>query len=225
METELEIKNRATLHQIQAEIDIASDPTPRLKSLIQQSRFRWYTSDEMDDEYKAGLSRSAHKLLWFIKAGYKLGREIDSLSTIAFMSAVTPNEMTMSDAEYASAWMDKGAIAHLKTRVSNGLDLVNGKPKIRAKAKTKRLICQKCDEVFESHRRSTKYCPTCAGRIDPSKRYCALGKSCLNSSRNIPKLAQPGKQYCSDTCLGAAQAARQRAMARVDALARNQGAS
>jgi hypothetical protein len=222
---ELEAKNIATLQQIQAEIDVASDPIPRLKSLILQSRFRWYTSPEMDEKYQKGLSRSAHKLLWYIHAGYKLGREIDNLPAIAFMSTVTPYEMTMTDAQYASGWTDKAAISHLKIRVKDGLDLVKGKPKIRAKAKTKHLICQKCDEVFESHRRSTKYCPSCAGRIDPSKRYCALGKNCLNSTRNIPKLALPGKQYCSDTCLGSAQASRKRAMAKVDALVGRQGAS
>jgi len=217
---QVQAQNLLHLKRLQMELDKGTG-FGKLKSLIRQSRYLWRTSPPMTAKE---LDRATHKLCWFIRAGYKLGREISdliehpSLSMVGFFTTVTPNEMAMSDAEFKALWTDKSAVAHLKERVNKGLDLEHGKPKGRAKLATKKLICQKCDETFTAYRRSAKYCPRCTGRKDPSKRYCALGTKCLQSVRNIPKVALSGKQYCSDTCQGAAQAARQRAMNQVDRL-------
>jgi hypothetical protein len=67
------------------------------------------------------LSRMVHKLNWFISAGYKLGREIDSISLINYFSALTESEAYMSDSAFAAQWTAKDAAAKRQYRLDHGI--------------------------------------------------------------------------------------------------------
>ncbi|MGB8783526.1 MAG: hypothetical protein WCD02_10445 [Terriglobales bacterium] len=69
----------------------------------------------------AQLSRRAHKLAWFIEAGYELGREIDSVSLLMFLSALTPDETAMTDGRFAAEWDSKSALKVKASRLGRGL--------------------------------------------------------------------------------------------------------
>ena len=69
----------------------------------------------------ATLDRMAHKLEWWITAGYFLGREIDSIMLINLMSNLSPDEIKMTDAKFASMWNFKDAAKRTQSRLSRGI--------------------------------------------------------------------------------------------------------
>src|SRR6266852_2370839 len=46
------------------------------------------------------LNRNVHKLLWWIDAGYLLGREIDSICMIGLFSRLSGDEFKMTDRQF-----------------------------------------------------------------------------------------------------------------------------
>lgn len=66
-------------------------------------------------------SRRAAKLAWFIAAGYELGREIDNVSVLLFLSALTPDEIKMTDSRFANEWDSRSAARVKASRLSRGL--------------------------------------------------------------------------------------------------------
>jgi hypothetical protein len=104
------------------------------------------------------------------------------------------------------AWLDeaKDLLPAKKTMVS-----LSTYQKARKERPIRKLLCQKCGEVFLSHTRKTKFCPDCGGVTDilqkagKQLRACASGAKCLKSGkRGIPAPAAPGKQFCTEMCHG-----------------------
>jgi hypothetical protein len=69
----------------------------------------------------ATLDRMAHKLEWWITAGYFLGREIDSAMLINLVSNLSPDEIKMTDTKFASMWNFKDAAKRTQSRLSRGI--------------------------------------------------------------------------------------------------------
>lgn len=67
------------------------------------------------------LNRMVHKLEWWITAGYLLGREIDSVMLINLLSNLSPDEIKMTDAKFASVWNFKDAEKRTQSRHSRGI--------------------------------------------------------------------------------------------------------
>jgi hypothetical protein len=66
-------------------------------------------------------ARMALKLGWWIAAGYKLGREIDSVSRLNFFSELTLSELQMTDRQFAADWDAESAKKRLQARVNRGI--------------------------------------------------------------------------------------------------------
>lgn len=62
-----------------------------------------------------------HKLNYFITAGYELGREIDSVSAINFLSELTQDETFMGDSNFTAQWTDKEAARTKQYRLDHGI--------------------------------------------------------------------------------------------------------
>src|SRR5207248_311551 len=75
------------------------------------------------------LDRRVHKLLWWINAGYLLGREIDSVNLIKFFSRLVGDEYKMSDKAFAATW-DAASAKKLKaSRARRELIPADSKPR------------------------------------------------------------------------------------------------
>jgi hypothetical protein len=112
------------------------------------------------------------------------------------------------------AWLDEAqdVLPAKKTMVS-----INAYLKVRKERPIKRLLCQKCGEVFLSYTRATKLCPDCGGATEilqkdgKQLRACASGAKCLKAgNRDLPAPAAPGKQFCSENCRGSHKARQDR---------------
>ena len=77
---------------------------------------RCHTSTPLTD-----IDRRVHKLNWWIAAGFQLGREIDSVTMINFFSELTPDEMLMSDSNFAAQWTAKDAAWRKQYRLAHGI--------------------------------------------------------------------------------------------------------
>lgn len=77
---------------------------------------RCHTSTPLDH-----IERRVHKLNWFIQAGYELGREIDSVCIINFLSELTQDETFMSDSAFAAQWTVKDAARTKQYRLDHGI--------------------------------------------------------------------------------------------------------
>jgi hypothetical protein len=109
-----------------------------LKNLILRMRYAGRKQGEKE------LSRRVHKLAWFIKAGYRLGVEIDSPCLVEFFYDVTKGEMALSDAKFAAEWDDRSAMARRRLRIERGLVSEEGTTK-------KQRLCaagSKCKKAF-----------------------------------------------------------------------------
>lgn len=164
------------------------------------------------------LSRCAHKLQWFLKVGYKLGREIGALDStlgpvgeIMCFAAVTPHEMTLTDKQFAESWSDAAARKRRKIRIQYGYLTEEGSPGAAATEKKlpriKKLICQRCNKLFEARRRNVRYCSDCGRPSRGAGRVCALGSRCLRASHQQPYPIPGGRasRYCSRACFDRAQ--------------------
>jgi hypothetical protein len=80
--------------------------TPRLRYADRMIR-----TDDIAD-------RMSLKLAWWIAAGYKLGREIDSVAMLNFFSELTLDEVSMSDKQFAAVWDAASAKKRLQSRLS-----------------------------------------------------------------------------------------------------------
>ncbi len=67
------------------------------------------------------IDRMTMKLNWWITAGYLLGREIDSVLLINFLSNLTPDEVKMSDTKFASTWNRNDAEKRRASRINRGV--------------------------------------------------------------------------------------------------------
>ena len=67
------------------------------------------------------VERRARKLLWWISAGFLLGREIDTICLINFFSELTADEAVMSEGKFSGVW-NAGHAAKVKaSRVNRGV--------------------------------------------------------------------------------------------------------
>jgi len=67
------------------------------------------------------LERRVNKLMWWIMAGFELGREIDSVHLINFFSELTQDEMYMTDSQFNDQWRVKNAERVKASRISRGI--------------------------------------------------------------------------------------------------------
>jgi hypothetical protein len=127
------------------------------------------------------LTRRVAKLSWWISAGFKLGREIDSIGLILFFSDLTPDEIGMTDSEFAQCWSEASAKKRLKYRVEHEIIKPEPKPEPQPKPEPKPRLCKagkKC--LWVKNRRAAP----AVGRSD----YCT--PICRQSDQNRQKRLQ-----------------------------------
>jgi hypothetical protein len=73
------------------------------------------------------FDRSVHKLLWWIDAGYLLGREIDSIHMIGLFSRLSGDEFRMADREFVNTWDAASAKQLRAARIRRELILADEK--------------------------------------------------------------------------------------------------
>jgi hypothetical protein len=83
--------------------------------------------------------RMAFKLSWFIAAGYKLGREIDSVTLVNFFSGLTLSETRMTNKESADNWDMESAEKRFKSRINRGVVEADPEPENPAQPAKVRL--------------------------------------------------------------------------------------
>jgi len=111
------------------------EPTPKnLERLIGRCSRRPETH-VIDKDH---IDRRVAKLGWWISAGYQLGREIDTVTLVHFFSDLVPDEITMTDGQFAACWNVTSAQRRLKSRISRGI--IDSEPKpAKPEPKTPRL--------------------------------------------------------------------------------------
>ena len=116
--------------------------------------------------------RRAQKLGWWIAAGYRLGEEIDSVTVINFLSGLTSDEYSLSEARFTSMW-NVGAAAKLKdSRFARGL-MASDEPVYRPCKSAKKCL------KFEKRRPAPAkgngaYCSSMCGASDRARAKRAL---------------------------------------------------
>jgi hypothetical protein len=112
------------------------------------------------------LDRRAHKLHWWITAGFRLGEEINAPGQIRFMSDLTADEERMTDAQFQKAWDMKAAEKVKQRRTEQGL-VSNTKPERLCKSGSK------CMKVYRRKAAPAKgngeYCSTACGASDRAR--------------------------------------------------------
>jgi hypothetical protein len=105
------------------------------------------------------LDRRAHKLLWWITAGFRLGEEINAPGQIRY-------EERMTDAQFQKAWDMKAAEKVKQRRTEQGL-VSNTKPERLCKSGSK------CMKVYRRKAAPAKgdgeYCSTACGTSDRAR--------------------------------------------------------
>jgi hypothetical protein len=117
------------------------------------------------------LDRRVHKLQWWLTAGFLLGREIDSPSMILFFSNLTPDEASMTDAQFQKAWDMKSAQKRKQCRIEQGL-VSDTKPE---------RLCKSGPKCMRAYRRKAapakgngEYCSTACAASDRARAKRAL---------------------------------------------------
>jgi hypothetical protein len=153
-------------------------PTPsNLEKLIERSASRWYTSPEL-----LHMKKRVHKLMWWISAGYFLGREIDGVDMINFFSQLVGDELTMSETKFKLIWDAASANKRMKSRLARGIVTVS----------------------VESSPEGS------ASGTSPLAMPCKSGKKCLNYANRKPAPAKGKGQFCSQNCSASDQARNRR---------------
>jgi hypothetical protein len=98
----------------------------------------------------AHLARRVQKLMWWIDAGFLLGREIDSLGGVNFMSILVGDERKMSDVEFTAAWSAESAKKLKDSRIRRGMIPADEKPTRKKRAPNKAYIARVTARLKES---------------------------------------------------------------------------
>jgi hypothetical protein len=108
---------------------------------------------------QSNLSRRTVKLEWHINAGYRLGVEINTPYTVAYFSNLTPDEIRLSDARFASEWNEAAAKKTLEDRTKRGFYVVSGEAKVSTKPCASGSKCLKAYKRVPAPAAGTgKYC-------------------------------------------------------------------
>lgn len=110
------------------------------------------------------LERREHKLQWWIRAGFLLGREIDSPSMILFFSNLTSDEASMRNERFYATWDMKSAEKIKQRRTDAGL-ISDVKP----------------ERLCKSGPKCLKYFKRKAGPVKGNGEYCST--ACAASDR------------------------------------------
>lgn len=119
------------------------------------------------------LNRRAHKLQWWIVAGFRLGEEINAPGQIRFLSNLTADEERMTDAQFQKAWDTKSAQKRNQWRIDQGL-VSDIKPV---------HLCKSGPKCMKAYRRKAapakgngEYCSTACAASDRARaKRAALG--------------------------------------------------
>ena len=121
------------------------------------------------------VERRVHKLQWWIDAGYLLGREIDSVTQINYLSELTPVEENGSEADFLRAWNPEAARKRRESRLNSGVMQLSVAGKV----------------------------PYWNPKRCLDRGMCKAGNLCLKADNNgRPAPAAEGKQYCGQNCQG-----------------------
>jgi hypothetical protein len=119
------------------------------------------------------VGRRAHKLQWWIDAGFELGREIDSVTQINYFSELTAVEEQGSEADFLRVWNPIAAKNRRESRLNRGL------MPLTVAGKAPYWNPKRC--------------------LD--RGLCKAGSLCLKAANNDkPAPAATGKQYCTENC-------------------------
>ncbi len=117
------------------------------------------------------LDRRAHKLQWWITAGFRLGEEINTPGQIRFMSDLTQDEARMTDAQFQKPWDMKAAEKLKQRRTEQGL-VSDTKPE---------RLCKSGSKCMKAYRRKAapakgngEYCSTACAASDRARAKRAL---------------------------------------------------
>jgi hypothetical protein len=137
------------------------------------------------------------KLAWWIAAGYKVGREIDSVAMINFFSELTQNEVSMTDKQFATVWDAASAKKRLQYRLSHGIIEADSEPEKSPKpAKPAEVRLCKSDEkcIWLKYRKPAAavgrslYCTPACQKCDIARQR----RSVLTPSAPEPELLSLG---------------------------------
>jgi len=106
-------------------------PTPEnLKRLVVNTRLSTPVLEYADRMVRTVdlAARMSLKLAWWIAAGYKLGREIDSVAMLNFFSELTLDEVAMTDKQFAAVWDAASAKKRLQSRLSREIIKADPEP-------------------------------------------------------------------------------------------------
>ena len=159
------------------------------------------------------IDRRVLKLGWWIRAGYRLGEEIDSVMLINFFSELIPDEKTMSDSAFAEIVDGESATRLKASRIRRGL--------LKAEDRSERLVPEPVEgvdftvtrdlngDVFSLDYLTAADDPVWTGIPKPKEpviRRCKAGKKCLRyEHRKAAPVAGKG-EYCSRHCSESAKA-------------------
>jgi hypothetical protein len=134
------------------------------------------------------------KLAWWIAAGYKLGREIDSVTMINFFSDLTLAEVSMTEWEFAAVWDAASAKKRLQYRLSHGIIEADSEPEKPPKPAKVRL-CKSDEKCIWLKRRKpaaavgrSLYCTPACQKCDIARQR----RSVLTPSVSEPELLSLG---------------------------------
>jgi hypothetical protein len=114
------------------------------------------------------LDRRAHKLLWWITAGFRLGEEINAPGQIRFMSDLTADEERMTDTQFQKEWDMKVAEKRKAYRVEHGLIVAP-------------TAAEKPERLCKSGKKCMKYFARKAAPAKGNGEYCS--SACAASDR------------------------------------------
>jgi hypothetical protein len=136
------------------------------------------------------ITRRLTKLGWWISAGFKLGREIDSMTIVNFLSDLTPDEIALTDRQFAERWDDASAKKRLKSRIERGVIATEPETNVTPRPQGDIRPCKSGPKCIWVKRRKpapavgrSQYCTPVCGQSDMARRKRASVMTPTTSNR------------------------------------------
>jgi hypothetical protein len=120
------------------------------------------------------IKRRVHKLNHFIAAGFELGREIDSLSTLNFLSELTQDETYMSDSAFAAQWTLRDAARTKQYRIDHEIIKPDSNEPVYKPCKSGKKCLRYEKRKPAPAKGSGAYCGTACAASDKARQKRAL---------------------------------------------------
>ena len=186
---ELEKSDKVVAERFANALSSVKATPDNLQKLIERCASQWLSSPELTHP-----GRRAHKLRWWITAGFLLGREINTVGAVNFFSELVGDELTMSETSFLKLW-DMPSAAKLKqSRINRGLMPADETRETEPKpCKSGKKCLQFSNRKPADAKGNSQYCSKNCAASDRAR------KKRLQNVANMPKMTSIDSETRMDT--------------------------